>query len=67
MFFLVLNFNNFLLGSNDFMAEEINAGVAVFVADRGLSMCGLGSDGIAALLSACSLVCCCSHQFIFPS
>ena len=41
-----------MLGCNDFMAEEINAGVAVFVADRGLSMCGLGSDGVAALLSA---------------
>ena len=29
-------------------------------------MCGFGSDGAAALLSACSFVCCCSHQFIFP-
>ena len=28
--------------------------------------CGVGSDGIAALLSACSLVRCCSHQFVFP-
>ena len=45
------------------MAEETNAGVAVFVADI-TSMCGLGSDGAAALLSACSLVRCCSHQFV---
>ena len=29
-------------------------------------MCGFGSDGAAALLSACSFVCCCSHQFLFP-
>ena len=29
-------------------------------------MCGCGSDGAAALLSACSLVRCCSHQFVFP-
>ena len=29
-------------------------------------LCGFGSDGAAALLSACSLVCCCSHQFVFP-
>ncbi len=28
-------------------------------------MCGFGSDGAAALLSACSFVCCCSHQFLF--
>ena len=29
-------------------------------------MCGFRSDGAAALLSACSFVCCCSHQFISP-
>ena len=29
-------------------------------------MCGFGSDGAAALLSARSFVCCCSHHFIFP-
>ena len=29
-------------------------------------MCGFGSDGAAALLYACSFVCCCSHQFPFP-
>ena len=27
-------------------------------------MCGFGSDGAAALLSACPLVRCCSHQFV---
>ena len=37
------------------MAENPNVGVAVFVADN-TSMCGLGSDGAAAFLSACSLV-----------
>ena len=30
------------------------------------SLCYLGSDGAAALLSACSLVSCYSHQFVFP-
>ena len=29
-------------------------------------MCGFGSDGAADLLSPCSLVRCCSHQFVFP-
>ena len=29
-------------------------------------VCGCGSDGATALLSACSLVRCCSHQFVFP-
>ena len=47
------------------MAEDTNAGVAVFVAEI-TSMCVLGSSGIAALLSACSLVRCGSHQFVFP-
>ena len=46
------------------MAEDTNAGVPVFVAEI-TSMCGLGSDGAAALLSACSLVRCCSQQFVF--
>ena len=45
------------------MAEKTNVGVAVFVADNTY---GCGSDGAAALLSACSLVRCCSHQFGFP-
>ena len=47
------------------MAEKPNVGMAVFVADD-TSMCGFGSDGVAALLSACSLVRCGSHQFVFP-
>ena len=47
------------------MAEKTNVGVAVFVADN-TYVCGCGSDGAAALLSACSLVRCCSHQFGFP-
>ena len=46
------------------VAEETNVGMAVFVADI-TSMCGFGSDGVAALLSACSFVRCCSHQFVF--
>ena len=47
------------------MAEKTNVGVAVFVADN-TYVCGCGSDGATALLSACSLVRCCSHQFVFP-
>ena len=47
------------------MAEKTNVGVAVFVADS-TYVCGCGSDGATALLSACSLVRCCSHQFVFP-
>ena len=43
-------------------AEKTNVGIAVFIADI-TSMCGFGSDGVAALLSACSFVRCCSHQF----
>ena len=46
------------------MAENTNAGVTVFVADIA-SMCGIGSDGVAVLLSACSFVRCYSHQFVF--
>ena len=45
------------------MAEKTNVGVAVFVAGN-TYVCGFGSDGAAVLLSACSLVCCCSHQFV---
>ena len=30
------------------------------------NMFGFGSDGAAALLSACSLARCCNHQFVFP-
>ena len=46
------------------MAEKTNVGVAVFISDI-TSMCGFGSDGAAALLSGCSFVRCCSHQFLF--
>ena len=35
------------------MAEKTNVGVAVFVADN-TSMCGFESNGVAALLSACT-------------
>ena len=38
-----------------FMAEKTDVGMAVFIADI-TSMCGFGSDGAAALLSACSFV-----------
>ena len=48
-----------------FMAEKTNVGMAVFIADI-TSMCGFGLDGAAALLSACSLVRCGSHQFVLP-
>ena len=48
------------------MAEKPNVGVAVFVADN-TSMCGFGSDGAVALLSACSLARCGSHRFVLPS
>ena len=47
------------------MAEKTNVGVAVFVADN-TYVCGCGSDGATALLSVCSLVRCCSHQFVIP-
>ena len=47
------------------MAEKPNVRVAIFVADN-TSMCGVGSDGSTALLSACSLVRCGSHQFVSP-
>ena len=46
------------------MAEKTNVGMAVFIAGI-TSMCGFGSDGAAALLSACSFVRCCNHQFVF--
>ena len=47
------------------MAEKTNVGVAVFATDN-TYVCGCGSDGATALLPACSLVRCCSHQFVFP-
>ena len=43
------------------MPEKTNVGMAVVIADI-TSMCGFGSDGAAALLSACSFVLCCRHQ-----
>ena len=46
------------------MCEKTIVGVAVFVVDK-TSMWGFGSDGFAALLSACLLVRCCSHQYVF--
>ena len=46
------------------MAENTNVGMAVFIADI-TSMCGFGSGGADALLSVCSFVRCCSHQFVF--
>ena len=47
------------------MAEKTNVGMAVFVADNpSTCMCGFGSDGAAALLYACSLIRCCSNQFV---
>ena len=46
------------------MAEKTNVGMAFFIADI-TPMCGFGSDGAAALFSACSFVRCCSHQFVF--
>ena len=47
------------------MAEKPNVGVAVFVADNSYMWC-FGSDGSAAVLTACSVVRCGSHQFVFP-
>ena len=46
------------------MAEKTNVVVATFAADNA-SMCGFGSDGVAALHSVYSLVRYCSHQFVF--
>ena len=64
VFAFVFNFINFsLVVAASFMAEKPNVGVAIFVADN-IYMCGFGSDGAAALLSACSLVRCGSRQFV---
>ena len=46
-------------------AEKTNVEMAVFIADI-TSMCGFGLDGAVALLSACSLACCCNRWFVFP-
>ena len=62
MFFLLILFISGWVVAASLMAEKTNVGVAVFNADI-TYMCGLWSDGAAALLSACSLVRCCSHHF----
>ena len=46
------------------MAERTNVEMAVYFANN-TSMCSFVSDGAAVLLSVCSLVRCCSHQFVF--
>ena len=62
--FLIL-LNSCWVVAASLMAEKTNVGVAVFVAGN-TYVYGFGADGAAALLSACSLVRCCSHQFVFP-
>ena len=47
------------------MVEKTNVGMVVFISDI-TSMGGFRSDEVAALLSACSLACCGSHQLVFP-
>ena len=61
--FLILLISGWVVAAS-LKAEKTNVGIAVVVADIA-SMCGFGSDGAAALLSACSLVRCCNHQFVF--
>ena len=61
--FLILLISGWVVAAS-LMAEKIKVGMAVFIADI-TSMCGFGSDGAAALHSACSFVRCCSHQFVF--
>ena len=61
--FLILVISGWVVAAS-LMAEKTNVGMAVFIADI-KSMCGFGLDGAAALLSACSFVRCCSHQFVF--
>ena len=62
--FLILLISYWVVAAS-LVAEQTNAGVAIFVADN-TSMCGLGSDGAAVILSACSLVRFCSHRFDLP-
>ena len=62
--FLILLISCWVVAAS-LVAKEANAGVTVFAAENA-SMYGLKSDEIAALVSACSLVRCCSHQFILP-
>ena len=61
--FLILVISGWIVAAS-LMAEKTNVGIAVFIADI-TSMCGFGSDGAVALLSVCSFVRCCSHQFVF--
>ena len=46
------------------MTEKTTVGVTFFVADN-TSTCGIRTDGAVVLLSVCSPVRCCGHQFIF--
>ena len=62
--FLILLISRWVVAAS-LMAENTNVGVAIFVAGN-TYVCGFGSHGAAVLLSACSLVRCCSHQFVFP-
>ena len=61
--FLILLISGWVVAAS-LMAEKTNVGMAFFIAEI-TSMCGFGSGGAAALLSVCSFVCCCSHQFVF--
>ena len=65
MFLFLFLLISCLAVSASLVAEETKEGVAVFVAEI-TSWCGIGSGGVAALLSACLLVRCFSHQFVFP-
>ena len=48
------------------MPEYTNAGVTVFITEVASVRGGLRYAGIVELLSACPIVCCCSHRFLFP-
>ena len=61
--FLIVLISGWVVAAS-LMAEKTNVGMAVFIADI-TSMCGFGTDGAAVLLSACSFVRCCIHQFVF--
>ena len=61
--FLILLISGWVVAAS-LKAEKTNVGMAGFGAGN-TSVCGFGSDGAAALLSACSFVRCDSHQFAF--
>ena len=61
--FLILLISGWVVEAS-LMDEKTNVGMAVFIAGI-TSMWGFGSGGAAAILSACSFVRCCSHQFVF--